>query len=84
VPTVGTAVGHVADLAALARPAAVAIPDRDPARLATTITDLLRDRARRGTLAGAARDWAVTHDARHTATSFEVLYRRLSARSASA
>jgi glycosyltransferase involved in cell wall biosynthesis len=82
VPTVGTAVGHVADLAALPVPAAVTVPDREPATLATAILDLVAHHDRRDALAVAARQWAVMHDAAFTATAFEQLYLRLTARSA--
>ena len=80
VPTVGTAVGHVADFAALTPPAAATILGRDPAELATAITRLIDDRPRRDALAQRALGWAIRHDAAHTAASFDALYRRLSAR----
>lgn len=79
VPTVGTAVGHVADLAELATPGAVAVPSREPDALAGAIVAIVRDRARRDELALAARRWAVQHDACSTADAFDVLYRRLCA-----
>ena len=77
VPTVGTAVGHVADFADLDPAAAVAIEGRDPAALATAIVDLVADRARRDATAVAARTWATRHDATYTADTFDQLYRRL-------
>ena len=77
VPTVGAAVGHVADLAAMPEPAAVAVPDRRPEALAGEIVALLSDEPRRFTLARAAQAWAVAHDSNHTSRSFESLYRRL-------
>ncbi len=77
VPTVGTAVGHVADFAALTAPAAVAVDGRDPATLATAIVDLVTDRARRDAQAAAARTWSTRHDATFTADTFDQLYRRL-------
>lgn len=77
VPTVGTAVGHVADLAALPEPGAVAVPSRDPAVLAAAMVALLRDRPRRDALAHSAQRWAEQHDADFTADCFAVLYRRL-------
>ena len=77
VPTVGTAVGHVADLAALPEPGAVAVPSRDPAVLAAAMVALLRDRPRRDALAHSAQRWAEQHDADFTADCFDVLYRRL-------
>lgn len=82
VPTVGTDVGHVHDFAALPHPAAVAVDDRSPAALADAVLAVLRDPAHRTALAVAARDWAVAHDAAHTAATFEQLYRRLAANSA--
>ncbi len=77
VPTVGTAVGHVADFAGLARPAAVAIDGRDPSTLADAIVALVGDRTRRDELGDAARTWSTRHDATFTADTFEMLYRRL-------
>ncbi len=77
VPTVGTSVGHVADLAALPRPAAVVVPDREPTTLARTILDVLADAPRRDALAREARHWADLHDADFTADAFDMLYRRL-------
>jgi len=84
VPTVGTSVGHVADLAAMPQPGAATIDGRDPRTLADAILALLRDPARRDALAAVAQHWAVQHDAHFTAAAFEVLYRRLCARSLSA
>ena len=84
VPTVGTSVGHVADFHRLDPPGAVAIDGRDPHSLARAIVTLLADRTRRDALAARAQAWAAQHDARHTAASFDALYRRLSARSISA
>jgi glycosyltransferase involved in cell wall biosynthesis len=83
VPTVGTDVGHVHDFAALATPAAVAVRDRSPKALADAVVAVLRDPAHRDALAAAGRTWAATHDAAHTAATFEQLYRRLAASSAS-
>lgn len=80
VPTVGTRVGHVADLAALAQPGAVAVDpgaDGGAAALATAIVALVRDTPRRERVATRAQDWARIHDADHTARSFEAIYRRL-------
>lgn len=77
VPTVGTAVGHVADLAALPRAGAVVVPDREPTTLARTILDILADGPRRDALADEARHWADEHDADFTADAFDMLYRRL-------
>ncbi len=77
VPTIGTAVGHVDDFAALPQPAAVAVGGRQPALLAGGITALLSDVPRRIDVAARAHDWAVAHDSRHTSRSFESLYHRL-------
>ena len=66
-PTVGTAVGYVADW----HPdRAVAVPVRDPDALATAIGDLLARSARgaRG-WQSAAREWTLAHDADWTAAS---------------
>jgi glycosyltransferase involved in cell wall biosynthesis len=84
VPTVGTCVGHVADFARMPMPAAVAVHDRAPASMAAAIGELLDDRSRRDALAARAQHWAVQHDAAFTATAFDSLYRRLSARRMSA
>jgi glycosyltransferase involved in cell wall biosynthesis len=80
VPTVGTSVGHVADLAALAAPAAVAIErghDGGAAALAAAVVAVVRDDARRRSLGEQALHWSRWHDADHTARSFEVIHRRL-------
>jgi glycosyltransferase involved in cell wall biosynthesis len=77
VPTVGTSVGHVADLARRDPPAAIAIADRSPAALAAAISKVLADQEGRERLARQALLWATAHDAVHTAQSFEMLYRRL-------
>jgi glycosyltransferase involved in cell wall biosynthesis len=71
VPTVGTAVGYVADWAP---ERAVAVGPGDAARLAAAISDLLADRARRERIAGAARAWTLAHDANWTAAQFERIY----------
>ncbi len=74
VPTIGTRVGHIADLAALDTPAAVAVPIGDAPALAAGIVDLLLDPARRAEMATAAQAWAGAHDADHTAARFAALY----------
>jgi glycosyltransferase involved in cell wall biosynthesis len=81
VPTVGTAVGYVADGAGTR---AIAVPVRDPGALSAAILTLLRDPDRRASLAAAARDWAVAHDADWTAAEFARLYKALVARQDSA
>jgi glycosyltransferase involved in cell wall biosynthesis len=80
VPTVGTRVGHVADLAALPKPAAVAV-DHDPDAVAAGVLRLLTDPTERGAIAARAATWANAHDADHTAAAYTAIYRRLTARS---
>jgi glycosyltransferase involved in cell wall biosynthesis len=72
VPTVGTAVGYVADWAPHDRAVAVAVGDHQA--LACAILDLLRDGARRYRIAAAARAWTLEHDADWTAARFEEIY----------
>jgi glycosyltransferase involved in cell wall biosynthesis len=79
VPTVGTRVGHVADLATLHAPGAVAVPVGDAPALAAGIVDLLREPSRRSEIGAAARTWAEQHDADHTARRFGEIYARLAA-----
>jgi glycosyltransferase involved in cell wall biosynthesis len=70
-PTVGTAVGYVADW----QPdRAVAVPPRDPEALGSAIVTLLGDPARRSQIGHAARQWALAHDADWTASALEDLY----------
>ena len=73
-PTVGTAVGLVAELAAMDPPAAIAVPVADSRALADAIVDLARDEDRRRHIGGAAREWALAHDADWTAAAFEAVY----------
>lgn len=79
VPTVGTRVGHIADLSWLAPPAATAVAVGDHEALAAEIVSLLTDGDRRRSLADAARAWAELHDADHTAARFAAIYARLAA-----
>lgn len=79
--TVGTLVGHVADLAAARPPGAVAVRPGHDRALGAAIIAALRDAERRGALAEVARRFAVDHDRHHTVDAFEGLYRRLSASS---
>ena len=72
VPTVGTNVGYVADLAP---DAATAVRVRDPRELASPIARMLADRPLRDRVAAAARNWALAHDADWSAANFEQLYR---------
>ena len=70
-PTVGTAVGYVADW----HPdRAVAVPVGDPTGLANAVVELLQDPSRRARLASAARTWTLAHDADWTAAQFEKVY----------
>ena len=73
--TVGTAVGHVADLAARREPAAVAVPVGDHRALAEAIISLLADETRRDVLGKRAHRWACEHDADATADAFLSRYR---------
>jgi glycosyltransferase involved in cell wall biosynthesis len=76
VPTVGTAVGMIADWAP---EAAVAVPPANAAALASGIECLLRDDARRVALATAAQRRAMTDDADATARRVLEIYERLGA-----
>jgi glycosyltransferase involved in cell wall biosynthesis len=79
-PTVGTAVGLVAELAALEPPAAIAVPTASPAALADAIAALIADPARRQRVGEAARAWAQAHDADWTSASFQALYAEVTRR----
>ncbi len=74
VPTVGTAVGVLAELAPQA---AWAVPVGDAAALADGALTLLRDPARREQLGRAAQDWARAHAADWTAAQFEAIYEQV-------
>ena len=78
VPTIGTNVGIVAEMAPRA---AVAVPVSDPGALAKGIVELLENSGRREALALAAQDFARTYSADWTAAQFEALYRRVLQRS---
>jgi glycosyltransferase involved in cell wall biosynthesis len=78
VPTIGTNVGIVAEMAPRA---AVAVPVSDPGALAKGIVELLENSRRREALALAAQDFARTYSADWTAAQFEALYRRVLQRS---
>jgi glycosyltransferase involved in cell wall biosynthesis len=71
VPTVGTAVGHIRELAPVA---ALAVPVGDDAALAAGILALLADEPRRRAMGEAARSWARANDADATAAAFEKIY----------
>ncbi len=76
VPTVGTAVGHLAEWAPSA---ALAVPAGDAQALAEALRHVLQDDALRLRLAGEAQRLAVREDAEHSARAFEVLYSALCA-----
>ena len=78
VPTIGTNVGIIAEMAPRA---AVAVPVSDPGALAKGIVELLENSGRREALALAAQDFARTYSADWTAAQFEELYRRVVQRS---
>jgi len=71
VPTVGTAVGHIAEFAPHA---AVAIPVGDAAGLAEAIRQLALDEERRLAIAHRAQQRALAEDADATAARFEDMY----------
>ena len=77
VPTVGTAVGHLAEWAP---DAALAVPAGDWLALAGAIRQVLGDEAQRLQLAREAQRRALHEDAAYTAARFEALYRRVAAR----
>jgi len=70
-PTVGTAVGHIADFAP---DAALAVPVGDDVALADAIIRLSEDEGLRLQLARAAQDRAIGEDADFTAARFRALY----------
>lgn len=72
VPTVGTAVGHIADFAP---DAAVAVPVEDHAALAAAIHAIAQDEGRRMAIAKAAQVRALTIDANATVEGLTRLYR---------
>jgi glycosyltransferase involved in cell wall biosynthesis len=75
VPTVGTAVGHVDELAP---EGAVAVPIGDSVALADAVAALLADEPRRLALAHEAQAYATVYDAELTAARFEWLYGEVS------
>ncbi len=74
VPTVGTAVGLVAELAPKA---ALATPVRDPVALADGISRVLHNDVLRERLGCAAQQWARQYDADWSAAQFMMFYVRL-------
>ena len=71
VPTVGTAVGHIAEWAPAA---ALAVPVGDWAALAAALRRVLADEELRLQLAAAAQRRAMLEDADYTAREFQALY----------
>jgi glycosyltransferase involved in cell wall biosynthesis len=78
VPTVGTAVGHIAEWAPRA---AVSVTTGDPLSLADAIGSLLDDEDRRMRIAHEAFVLATREDADYTARQFQDLYSRVTASS---
>jgi glycosyltransferase involved in cell wall biosynthesis len=74
VPSVGTAVGHIAEWAPTA---ASAVPVADPTALASAIARLLGDEELRLALAREAFKRATLEDADHTARAFQAIYTTL-------
>jgi glycosyltransferase involved in cell wall biosynthesis len=74
VPTVGTAVGVLAELAPAA---AWAVPVGDAAGLAAGALALLGNESARARMGRSAQDWANRYDADWTAAQFEALYREV-------
>jgi glycosyltransferase involved in cell wall biosynthesis len=77
VPTVGTAVGHIAEWSPVAT---LAVEVGDWVGLAAAIQRVLGDEALRCRLAGAAQRMALAEDADYTARTFDCLYHELLAR----
>ena len=77
VPTVGTAVGHIAEWSP---EAALAVPVSDPEALANAIRTVLAHEELRLRLAHAALARALRENADATAAAFEALYTRLTSR----
>lgn len=74
VPTIGTAVGLVAELANRQPPAAIAVPPGDAAALGSAVVDAATDPELLRALGATARAWARAHDADWTAAAFEAIY----------
>jgi glycosyltransferase involved in cell wall biosynthesis len=74
IPTVGSAVGYLADWTP---DRAVAVPPVSPQLLADAILGLLRHPAQRARIAAAAHAWTLAHDADWTAEQLEGLYTEL-------
>lgn len=78
IPTVGTAVGHIAEWAP---DAALVVPTGDPQSLAQALATLLSDEERRRALGRASLARAVAEDADYTAGAFESLYLQITTES---
>jgi len=76
VPTVGTAVGHIAEWSPQA---AIAVPVGNSAALAAAIGDLLQDEEKRLRIASEALNRSVAENADYTAAQLQALYARLRA-----
>lgn len=74
VPTVGTAVGHVAEGDGVR---SLGVPVADPEALAGAIVAIATDGARRERMGAAALSWARANDADRTALLFEEIYARV-------
>ncbi len=74
VPTVGTSVGLVAEMAPKA---ALAVPIGDPSALANAVIDLLDHPERRRSLARAAQDFGDTYNADWTTEQFQAIYAKI-------
>jgi len=75
VPTVATAVGHIVEMAP---DAAVSVPIGSAMELAAGINQLIDNEDRRLSIAAAALDWAIVHDAEFTVREFEAMYSEFS------
>ena len=74
VPTVGTAVGHIAEWTPHA---AVAVPCRDALALSSAISSVLENESQRIAMASEAQRRAIQHDADYTAGRYEQLYQSI-------
>ena len=74
VPTVGTAVGLVPEMAP---DAAIAVPVRDPSAMAQAIASALDDSNRRESVARAAHDFVRKYNVDWTVSQFEALYQKV-------
>lgn len=79
-PTVGTAVGLLPTMAALAPAAARTVAPGDAAALAAGVCGLLDDEPGRLAMGASAQAFARAHDAAATARAFDDIYRRVASR----